>query len=88
MEDFICNWNLLFATENRGSRQVEVENDIPVENVNHVSTPHQLPFQTILVVNDIDCYNWKSFLAKQWNGWTSSNDISWHHQFFISIFNI
>ncbi len=61
LEDFICNWNLLFAIENLGSQQVQVESDISIENVNHVWTPHQLPLQTILAMNDINCYTWKSF---------------------------
>jgi hypothetical protein len=37
--------------------KIQVESDIPIENVNHVSTPHQLPSQTILIVNDIDHYS-------------------------------
>jgi len=38
------------------AKQVQVESDIPIENISHVSTPHQSPLQTILVVNDIDYY--------------------------------
>ncbi len=34
-------WKILFATENHGNSQVE--NDILIENVSHVLTPHQLP---------------------------------------------
>ncbi len=34
--------------------KIQVESNILIENVNHVSTTHQLPFQTILIINDID----------------------------------
>jgi hypothetical protein len=60
LEDLICNWDILFAIENHGNQQLQVESNFPIENVNHVSTPHQLPLQTILAMNDINCYNWKS----------------------------
>jgi hypothetical protein len=37
---------------------VQVESDILVENVSQMSTPHQLPLQTILIVNvNINCYS-------------------------------
>jgi hypothetical protein len=46
---------MLFAIENHGDPQVE--SDIPIENISHVLTPHQLLLQIILIVNDINCYS-------------------------------
>jgi hypothetical protein len=51
----------IIATKNHGSQQVQVASDILVENISHMSTPHQSPLQTILVLNAIDCYSFKSF---------------------------
>jgi alpha-D-ribose 1-methylphosphonate 5-phosphate C-P lyase len=57
IENNKLSWKILFAIENHGSQQVQVVSNILVENVSHVSTPHQFPLQTLLVVNDIDYYN-------------------------------
>jgi hypothetical protein len=57
VENEKLSFKILFAIENHGSQQVQFEINIPIENVNHMSTPHQSPFQIILIVNDIDCYN-------------------------------
>jgi hypothetical protein len=57
VENNKLSWKILFAIENHGSQQIQVENDNLVENISHVLTLHQSPLQTILVVNDIDYYN-------------------------------
>jgi len=55
IENNKLSWKILFAIENHGS-------NIPIENINHMSTPHQLPIQTILVLNGINYYSFKLVL--------------------------
>jgi hypothetical protein len=59
VENNKLNWKILFATKTHGNQQVQVENDILVESINHVLEPHQSPLQTILIANDVDCYGLK-----------------------------
>jgi hypothetical protein len=38
-KNVFCSWNILFTIENHHNQQVQVENDISVVNINHMSTP-------------------------------------------------
>jgi hypothetical protein len=62
VENNKLSWKILFAIENHGSQKVQVASNIPFENISHMSTPHQLPIRTILVLNGINYYSFKSFL--------------------------
>jgi hypothetical protein len=62
IENNKLSWKILFAIENHGSQKVQVASNIPIENISHMSTPHQLPIQTILVLNGMNYYGLKSFL--------------------------
>ncbi len=62
IENNKLSWKILFAIENHGSQKVQVASNIPIEDISHMSTPHQLSIQTILVLNDINYCSFKSFL--------------------------
>jgi hypothetical protein len=41
IENNKLSWKILFAIENHGSKKVQVASNIPIENISHMSTPHQ-----------------------------------------------
>jgi hypothetical protein len=40
VENNKLSWKILFAIENHGRQKVQVASNIPIENINHMSTPH------------------------------------------------